>query len=244
MKTLLIRIGNILFHHRNRVFPVFMVGGVLVFRPSFPWNSYSADLWLDIAGVVVCFVGQALRIATVGFDYIKRGGKGKRIWADRLVRGGMFAHSRNPLYLGNVLIFIGAVMILHSLWAYIIGIPAVLFVYLCVVMAEEQFLAGRFGAEYAEYSRSVNRFIPDLRGFSKSTADMDFKWIRVILKEYGTAFAWIMAAFGLRAWCLYREEGKAALREVCILAAAVVPVMVAYVTVLVLKRSRLLTLDA
>ena len=238
MTPTLVRIGNFLFHHRNRIFPVFMIGGVLTFRPSFPLNSYIADVWLDLAGLAVCIVGQALRVTTIGFDYIRRGGKNEQIWADKLVQGGMFAHSRNPLYLGNILMFVGVVMILHSPVAYAIGIPLVLFTYICIIFAEEQFLGGKFGADYAEYCSRVNRLWPDLRGFGESIKDMEFNWARVILKEHGTTFAWILSAVVLRSWCLYRELGDAAFREIYILAAAMIPVVIAYGVVRYLKRTR------
>lgn len=238
MTNTLVRIGNFLFHHRNRLFPAFMVGGVLVFRPSFPFNSYAADLWLDLAGFAVCLAGQALRVTTIGFDYIKRGGKNEQIWADKLVQGGMFAHSRNPLYLGNILLFIGALMILHAPVAYIIGIPLVLFTYTCITFAEEQFLGGKFGADYTEYCSRVNRFLPDLRGFQESIKDMEFNWGRVLVKEHGTTFAWILSAVVLRSWCLYRELGDGAFREIYVLAAAMIPVAIAYGVIRYLKRTR------
>jgi len=238
MTNTLVRIGNFLFHHRNRIFPVFMVGGVLTFRPSFFRDSYAADLWLDLAGLAVCMAGQALRVTTIGFDYIRRGGKNQQIWADKLVQGGMFAHSRNPLYLGNILMFVGIVMILHSPVAYLVGIPLVLFTYICIIFAEEQFLGGKFGADYVEYCGRVNRLWPDLRGFKESIKDMEFNWRRVILKEYGTTFAWIVAAIAIRAWCLHREEQAGALPEIYALLATLVPVFATYLIVRYLKISR------
>ena len=238
MTKTLVRIGNFFFHHRNRIFPVFMIGGVLTFRPSFPRDSYAVDAWLDLAGLAVCLAGQALRMTTIGFDYIRRGGKNQQIWADKLVQGGMFAHSRNPLYLGNILMFVGIVMILHSPVAYLVGIPLVLFTYTCIIFAEEEFLGGKFGAAYAEYCGRVNRLWPDLRGFKESIKDMEFNWRRVVLKEYGTTFAWIVAAVAIRTWCLYREQRDVALPEIYILLGVLVPVIAAYALVRFLKISR------
>ena len=83
-----------------------MVLSVLLFRPRFPSGSYFWNNVLEWAGLVISLIGQSLRDATVGYDYIRRGGKGQQIWASRLVQGGMFAHCRNPLCLGNILIFL------------------------------------------------------------------------------------------------------------------------------------------
>ncbi len=239
MKTLLVRIGNFMFHHRNRIFPLFMVVGVVLARPTFPGGSYTKDAWLDAAGLLVCMIGQALRVVTIGFEYIKRGGKNEQIWADKLVQGGMFAHSRNPLYLGNILMFFGLVMILNSPLAYAIGYPAVVFTYYCIIMAEEQFLRGKFGAAYDDYCRRVNRLWPDLRGFSNSVKDMKFNWSRVIVKEYSTTFAWMISAVLLRAWCLYYVLGRTvAWPEIYKLLLLLLPIALSYLVVRHLKTSR------
>ena len=45
---------------------------------------------------------------TIGYEYIVRGGRQGKVYAEDLVQGGVFAHSRNPLYLGNLLIIVGS----------------------------------------------------------------------------------------------------------------------------------------
>ena len=67
-------------------------------------GDWRLDRRLDAAGFVVASIGQLLRVAVIGFAYITRGGRNRRIVADSLVQAGIFAHSRNPLYLGNLLI--------------------------------------------------------------------------------------------------------------------------------------------
>jgi protein-S-isoprenylcysteine O-methyltransferase Ste14 len=237
MNALLIRIGNFLFRFRNKIFPVFMVVGVVLIRPRFAGGDYRRDLWVDAAGLIVCLSGQALRVVTIGYDYIKRGGVGQRIWADRLVQGGLFAHSRNPLYLGNILLFCGLLLILSAPVGLLIGVPAVLFVYWCIILAEEQYLRGKFGADYDAYCARVNRFWPNLAGFSGSVKDMNFRWRRVLNKEYNTTFAWIFAAVALRSWTLYTELGATARPEIRALCAALPVALIAYLWIRVLKKT-------
>lgn len=200
MKSLAIRLGNFFFHHRNRLFPALMVAGLFLVRPRASAHGYAADLGRYLLGVGVCLTGQLIRALTVGYDYIKRGGKQQQIWAGRLVHRGLFAHTRNPLYLGNLLIFAGLVIVIHHPVGYLVGLPLVLGIYQCMVYAEEAFLAGKFGAEFQSYLSRVNRWWPDLRGFSLSVAGLTFQWRRVLNKEYGTAFAWMAVALGLRMW--------------------------------------------
>lgn len=238
MKTFLIRIGNYLFHHRNWVFPVTIVAGLLLTRPRFPRGSYRLDIALDVAGLLVCALGQTLRIVTIGYKYVKRGGLYKQIWADRLVQGGMFAHSRNPLYLGNILMFCGLAMIQGSPAAFLVGIPVVLLVYWCITLAEEQFLGRQFGAVYTEYCSRVNRFLPRLSGFQTSVQDMRFSWQRVVMKEYSTTFGWIVAALGLRAWTLYTLQGEAAFKEILVLGLCLIPAVTGFAIARYFKKSR------
>jgi protein-S-isoprenylcysteine O-methyltransferase Ste14 len=237
MTSLLVHIGNFFFRYRNRIFPVVMAAGVLLLRPRFPAGSYFWNNVLDVLGLAICVGGQALRVATIGYDYIKRGGKGWQIWAGRLVQGGMFAHSRNPLYLGNVLIFSGLVIVFGSPIACAVGIPTVFFIYICIILAEEGFLRGKFGAEYDVYAARVNRLWPDLRGFSASVKDMTFRWKRVLNKEYGTTFGWVVAAIVLRAWSLYWVQRKAARTEIMATLLLLIPAILAYAWIRRLKKS-------
>lgn len=243
MKSLLVRIGNFFFHHRNRVFPLLMAASVLFLRPEFPRNSYFWNNILDLVGLAICLAGQALRVVTIGYDYIKRGGKQQQIWAGRLVQGGMFAHSRNPLYLGNILIFCGLVVIFSAPLAYAIGIPAVFFIYACIILAEENFLRGKFGADYDAYAARVNRLWPNLSGFTASVKDMDFRWRRVLNKEYGTTFGWVLACIGLRAWSLHWVQGQAAHTEVVFTLLLLIPAAAAYLRIRQLKKSHRLEED-
>ena len=50
-------------------------------------------------------------------------GENKQVYADSMVREGFFAHSRHPLYLGNMLGIFGLLIIHYSSWAYAIGVP-------------------------------------------------------------------------------------------------------------------------
>ena len=72
----------------------------------------------------------------IGLVYITRGGQNRQVWADALVDRGMFAHSRNPLYVANLLLFLG-LAIVHNGWAmYLIVLPFFVVAYVCIVAAE------------------------------------------------------------------------------------------------------------
>ena len=103
----------------------------------------------------MALLGQSLRVLVIGLVYITRGGQNRQVWANSLVDTGMFAHSRNPLYLANLLLFTG-LAIVHNGWPmYLIVVPFFVFVYVCIIAAEEHYLYGRFGETYADYCRRV-----------------------------------------------------------------------------------------
>ena len=144
--------------------------------------------------------GQALRVITIGYEYIRRGGRDGRVYAESLVQGGVFAHCRNPLYVGNILMAIGFLIVIGQGWLIVAGTAVVVFVYSAIVAAEEDFLSREFGAEYDHYRERVNRWIPDPRGLRESLAPMRFNWQRVLVKEYNTLFAVFGALLLIQAW--------------------------------------------
>jgi hypothetical protein len=65
--------------------------------------------------------------------YIKRGGKAGKVYAPRLVTQGLFGHSRNPLYVGNLLVLLGVFLVHNNSVVYHIGVPFFLFAYTSIV---------------------------------------------------------------------------------------------------------------
>jgi protein-S-isoprenylcysteine O-methyltransferase Ste14 len=180
--------GHLLFRYRNALFPF---ACILLFLPD-PDPDPFADLFLAvITGAAIAFVGQVLRVATIGLRYVVRGGRGKRVYADDLVTDGIYAHTRNPMYLGNLLIATGLAVASNSWITIAIAVPLGLFMYMSIVSAEEDYLRGRFGAAFDAYCRDVPRWFPRLAGLGSTLRSMQFRWRRVVVKEYGTPFGWV-----------------------------------------------------
>jgi len=140
---------------------------------------------------MVTILGQLIRGLTIGLAYIVRGGKEGKPYAEGLVTEGIFRHCRNPLYVGNILMLLGVGILANSLVYVAIVIPIFLFVYQAIVLAEENFLRGKFGPGYDEYCKHVNRWFPNLKGIGKTFGSMQFNWRRWILKEHTTQFIWL-----------------------------------------------------
>ena len=189
----MIQIGNFFFKYRNLLF-ILLYG--LLFLPSpelFTENIFHAEYktWPLVIGLFVTVLGQAIRGATIGLAYIVRGGKDKKVYAEHLVSTGIFSHCRNPLYVGNILMLLGVGILANSLIYVAIIMPLFLFIYQAIVLAEENFLRGKFGADFDVYCAKVNRWIPSLKGLGATFSSMEFNWKRWVLKEYTTQFIWL-----------------------------------------------------
>jgi len=79
--------------------------------------------------------------------------------ASRLVRNGPYRFTRNPMYLGMILAYLGGVMILNTWWPLLFLPMALAFLVRFVVRREEAYLTDAFGAEYHDYQQQVRRFI-------------------------------------------------------------------------------------
>lgn len=237
----MVSIGNVLFRNRNWIFPSLLVFVLLASRPIIFRGNEQLDRLLDFGGLGLALLGQLLRALSIGLAYIKRGGKNKHVYAESLVREGIFAHCRNPLYLGNVLIISGLAVIYNSTLFYLVAIPGSLLAYLCIIAAEEAFLREKFGEKYDVYCREVNRFIPSLRGFGRTLKAMPFDWRRFMRKDYGSVFYWVSCAIGLIAWeGIYNFGFEPKRAELTWLTALWAAAFAAWAIARVLKKKRLI----
>ena len=215
--------GNVFFRVRNGLFPVIFAGLALFTRPAFFLRSPSLDRVVVWLGVITALIGQGFRLFVIGYAYIKRGGKDGRVYADQLVCEGVYAHTRNPMYVGNFLMAVGLGLIYGSGWVYIFVIPFFSFVYLSIVTAEEGYLLHRFGKAYEDYAKRVNRFWPNFRGIGKSLKKFRYDWKRAIRKDYGTLSATLFGVVAIPLWKLYYLYGFSEKKDTILVLAALIP---------------------
>jgi protein-S-isoprenylcysteine O-methyltransferase Ste14 len=147
------RIGGWLFRHRSSI-PLPFVLAILVIPGSDAWRS-SSVLGL---GVVVTLAGEALRLW--GVHHI---GVISRTRSDRLgplVDTGPFGFVRNPLYIGNILLWIGFAVTARLVWLAPVVLVLLGAEYHAIVRWEEQLLEAKRGQEYRDYRSRVPRWIP------------------------------------------------------------------------------------
>lgn len=76
----------------------------------------------------------------------------------KVVQTGVFAISRNPLYLASVIVIFGIALTLNILWALLTLLASIVLCHYILIIPEERYLAAKFSQEYKEYVASVHRW--------------------------------------------------------------------------------------
>lgn len=143
--------------------------------PSMPWL---------LVGIGFVILGEAIRFWAI----LHAGGatRTRNVGANSLVTAGPYGYLRNPLYLGNILIYIGVVFIAGGPWMWqmlVITIGFFTWQYSQIITLEEDTLAGIFGESYAEYRANVPRIIPRFTPWRKPEhAEVERRTFRQALK--------------------------------------------------------------
>ncbi len=121
-----------------------------------------AELESLICGFVILAIGEFFRIWGVSYAGSETRTTGGGVGGTYLVVSGAFAYVRNPLYLGNMLIYLGIGIMSLALFPYLQIIALVFFYYQYdqIIKEEEKFLLSKFGEIYIDYKNSVPRLIP------------------------------------------------------------------------------------
>ena len=77
----------------------------------------------------------------------------------QVITTGVFALSRNPLYLGAALMFGGVALMMHTLWTLVTLLVSLVVCHYVLIVPEENYLAAKFGEEYKAYSATVRRWL-------------------------------------------------------------------------------------
>lgn len=112
-----------------------------------------------IAGVTLTLLGFALRFWSTGYAGIATRTQNDKP-PQKLITNGPFRYSRNPIYVGNQLMFAGTLLCIgQGLKSLLFSIPAFFF-YSLIVRYEEELLTREFGKTYETYKNKTPRWLP------------------------------------------------------------------------------------
>jgi protein-S-isoprenylcysteine O-methyltransferase Ste14 len=76
-----------------------------------------------------------------------------------VVTTGIYAYTRNPLYLAMMMLYLGIGSLRNSRWHWLLALPTAVALQVAVIAREEAYLERKFGAEYLDYKARVRRWI-------------------------------------------------------------------------------------
>lgn len=120
-----------------------------------------------VFGFLVVLAGELIRFWGVSIAGSETRTTGK-VGGTYLITSGPFAYVRNPLYIGNILVYggIGVMSMALFPWLLIVAIVWFYVQYYLIVTQEEEYLAAQFGEDYTHYTRHVGRFLPRLKRYT------------------------------------------------------------------------------
>ena len=153
-------IRQLLFRYRSYTpLPFLLV--MFVFAHSTPQSL--------IIGFLFVLAGESIRlwgVSIIGSETRTTGSAG----GTHLITTGPFAHVRNPLYLGNILLYVGLGIMSNALvpWLTVAAVVFFFIQYSLIVTLEEEYLSRTFGSQFEEYVHEVPRFVPRFRKYKAS----------------------------------------------------------------------------
>lgn len=132
-----------------------------LFAAAYFW--FARPTWISLgAGFAVAALGVLIRALASG--HIRKNAE--------LATTGPYAYTRNPLYLGSIIIAIGFVIAARNIWIGIGALAMFAFIYIPVIAAEEKYLRSAFPG-YAQYANQVPRLLPRLTPYRAETVVED-----------------------------------------------------------------------
>lgn len=154
-----------------------------VFAAGYLW--FAAPNWVSIAaGFAIAIVGILVRALASG--HIQKNAA--------LATSGPYAYTRNPLYLGSIIIAIGFIVAARNWWIGVATLAMFAFIYLPVIKAEENYLRSTFSG-YDEYATAVPRLFPRFTRYQSGGADESSQFSAALYlrhREYNAAIGSVL----------------------------------------------------
>ena len=154
------KLGELLFRIRGYTPIPFFTVALILAKPQKDLITF---------GIILITFGEFLRIW--GVSYAGGSTRTRKVGAPVLVTNGPYAYLRNPLYLGNLFIYTGAIIAMGGWLPYLMWIVILFFSlqYMFITRLEENKLIELFGDKYLDYKNAVPSYFPRLSAYPNRT---------------------------------------------------------------------------
>ena len=155
-----------------------------------------------ICGAIVALFGECIRMWGV-----RSAGPRTRTTSapggEFLVTHGAFAYVRNPIYIGNIIMYTGIALMTNIAWLPVVAFAYFFIQYALIISAEEEYLRATFGAEYEHYFTQVQRYIPRFTPYPSPIRDHQFFDLITVFHSEARTFQAITVCFVLMSALAY-----------------------------------------
>lgn len=178
--------GAMLFRWRS-LLPLVLVPAALLAIGQSHWIEERFGEAVEETWIVFClavsFAGVGIRALTIGCVPGNTSGRNtSEQRAASLNTTGAYSMVRNPLYLGNFLMFMGMMLAIQVWWFVAISVLVFALYYERIIMAEEAFLREKFGQDYDAWADRTPAFLPRTGGWVRP--ELVFSLRTVLRREY------------------------------------------------------------
>lgn len=178
LKNQLIKQGQLYFKYRGHL-PIILVVICLATILLYPvkWDK-EFILIFQVSAITLIFYGHYVRATTVGRRFKHSSGRNRsHHYAEELNFCGWYSMTRNPLYFGNFCIWIGLSMLTLNILLVLFSSVFFWFIYVRIILSEEDYLAEKFGESYKDWASSTSVFFPYWKTYRKNTIPISYKTI-------------------------------------------------------------------
>jgi len=173
------------------------------------WRAHMPGPLWGIGGAAVSAVGLAIRVYAIGHAPAHTSDRNTRAQkAATLNTTGAYAVLRHPLYVGNLLVGLGAALFGAVWWVVPVYVLAFCAFYVPIALAEEDYLRERFGDAFTAWAHRTPAIFPRPGNFTPPS--LAFSWRRALREEHRSVITIVLVFFAMdvaRTWAADGHPG-------------------------------------
>lgn len=142
--------------------PVLYLGAVVALvalRWLQPWPIFGASTFTLYAGAALIVLALGLGVWAVATLRMAGTNVDPRKSSTAIVTAGPFGYTRNPIYVGFAVLYLGITLALNCWWGVALLLPTLVVMHIGVIRREEYYLERKFGGDYLRYKYNVSRYV-------------------------------------------------------------------------------------
>jgi protein-S-isoprenylcysteine O-methyltransferase Ste14 len=200
--------GNWLFRYRSFMpLVLFLIATLVIIFEKDELADFHNIYW-NLGCYGISLLGLLIRAVTIG--YTPRGTSGRNTQqgqiAESLNTKGIYSTVRHPLYLGNFFMWLGLILYVGTPWFIVFSMAFFWIYYERIMFAEEQFIRGKFGQQFLDWSARTPAFFPCFNRWQKP--ELTFSLRNVLKREYSGFFGNIFSFLYLNFIKNYFYDGQ------------------------------------